>query len=193
MKRTLLVSLFSLISAVLLAQQSDFIVLKKRNNRTIKTYGPGSYLSAFTYDGFLVSGYIKIIRNDSIIVKQEETRLVPTQFGSKIDTIAYTIAIPYQLIRQFNYKNNYENGHKKGFAVITLPRLMMIGGAGYVILELVNTAYRKESLNENNKLPSLTVAAGIAATGFLWQKLKNRSEEAGGKYKVVYMKVKTAP
>lgn len=188
MKQTCLVTLCALVSISLFAQPSDFIVLKKRNNRTIKTYAEGSFISAVTYSGFSINGYIKDIRNDSIIVRQEETRLLPTQFGTTIDTVTYTLAVVYQQIKKFNYKP-----HGQGFSVVTIPRLMMIGGAGYLVLESVNTAYRKESITDNNKLPSLTIAAGVAAAGFLWQKLKKRSEEAGGKYKIVYVKVHSKP
>jgi hypothetical protein len=32
-------------------------------------------------------------------------------------------------------------GRKKGFAVLSAPNLLIIGGLVYIILELVNTAY----------------------------------------------------
>jgi hypothetical protein len=63
----------------------------------------------------------------------------------------------------------------------------MIGGIGFIVLELVNTAYRKEKLNSGNKLTVLGTAAAVALGGFLIEYLKDKSDKAGGKYKVVYV------
>jgi hypothetical protein len=56
------------------------------------------------------------------------------------------------------------------------------------VLELFNTAYRKESISADNKLVSLGIAAGVAATGFAITYFQNKADKAGGKYKVVYVK-----
>jgi hypothetical protein len=188
MKQTILFILLLAITEVTLSQTSDFIVLKKRNNRTVKTYYPGAFISAHTYNGFAINGFIKEIRNDSLIVLQQETRLVGTEFGTAVDTAAYTIGVDYHEIKTFHYTGDYTWGRKRGFAQITLPRLMKIGGIGFIVLELVNSTYRKESLSENNKVVPLAIAAGVAATGFAITYFQNKSDKAGGKYKVVYVK-----
>lgn len=188
MKQTILIILLLAITKVTLSQTSDFLVLKKRNNRTLKTYYPGAFISAHTYNGFFVNGFIKQIRNDSLIILQEETRLVAAEFGSVVDTVSYTIGLDYHEIKTFHYTGNYTWGRKRGFAQITLPKLMKIGGIGYIILELVNSTYRKESLSENNKVVPLAIAAGVAATGFAITYFQNKIDKAGGKYKVVYVK-----
>jgi len=192
MKKLLLLVLLFPLSVVVYSQASDFIILKKRNNRTIKTYYPGAFISAVTINGFNINGFIKVIRNDSIILQQQETRLMGTEFGSAVDTLKYTLGINYREIEQFNYTSKYVWGHRKGFAVITLPKLMIVGGIGYLALELVNTAYRGESINDHNKLPTLAISAGVALAGFVWQETQKQSNKAGGKYKVVYMKMGTA-
>jgi hypothetical protein len=189
MKKIIL--LIIILSGTLLtfSQQSDFIVLKKRNNRTIKTFYPGSFVSGETYNGFRINGFITIIRNDSIYIRQEETQNVPTEFGSTLDTIVFTVGIDYREIKRFNYTKNYKWGGKKGFVQIALPKIMMVGGIGFIVLESVNTIYRKESFNESGKLASLGIAAGIAVAGYMWQHLEDISNKAGGKYKVVYVKI----
>jgi hypothetical protein len=102
--------------------------------------------------------------------------------------MSYTIGVDYHEIKTFHYTGQYTWGRKRGFAQITLPRLMKVGGVGFLILELVNTAYRKESITANNKILPLGIAAGVAATGFAITYFQNRSDKAGGKYKVVYVK-----
>ena len=188
MKQTILSILLLAITQVTLSQTSDFIVLKKRNNRTIKTYYPGAFISAVTYNEFSINGFIKEIRHDSIYILQQERKLVPTDFGYTLDTVAYTFGIDYHEIKSFHYTSQYTWGRKRGFAAITLPRLMKMGGIGFIVLELVNSAYRKESLSENNKAVPLAIAAGVAATGFAISYFQNKSDKAGGKYKVVYVK-----
>jgi hypothetical protein len=96
--------------------------------------------------------------------------------------------VDYREIKTFHYTGDYTWGRKRGFAEITLPRLMKIGGVGFIILELVNSSYRKESLSENNKVVPLAIAAGVAATGFAITYFQNKADKAGGKYKVVYVK-----
>ena len=180
----LLVTCFPLVA---LAQPSDYIVLKKKNNRTLKTYFPGTFISAVTYTGFNLNGIIKEIRNDSVFIEQQEVRQVPTQFGvPALDTLVYTIRLHYQEIRGFSYgisRPGAGGGRSSGL----IPSVLMAGGAGFIILELVNTAYRGESLSDGNKLTLLAIAAGVAATGFLWKQLQKRSSRAGKKYKVIYV------
>jgi hypothetical protein len=172
------------------SQQSDFIVLKKWNNRTIKTFYTGAFISAQTYRGFNINGFITDIRNDSVFVRQEETRLRGTEFGTELDTIKFQIGIDYREISRFNYEGKYQwGGKKKGFVQVAVPKIMMLAGVGYIILESVNTIYRKESFNDDGKLLTLGVAAGVAVAGYLWEHSLAKKNKVGGRYKVVYIKV----
>ena len=191
MKQALAFLVALLILSYASAQPSDYILLKQRNNRTLKTYYPGSFISAITYDGFGLNGIIIAIRNDSIIVQQHETKLVPSEFGQKIDTFRYTMGVYYNQIKKFNFVKYDVAGRKGGFAQVTIPKLLIIGGLGFMGLELINTAYRGESLTQNNKLESLSISAGAAATGFLWNFISKNRNKVGGKYRVVYVKANT--
>jgi hypothetical protein len=92
-------------------------------------------------------------------------------------------------IRKFDYKVKTSYG-MKGSGGVTIPRIMKIGGLGYILLESVNTLYRKESFTDGNKPVSMGIAAGVAAAGFIWDGIRKRNEEAGGKYKVEYIRMK---
>lgn len=188
MKRILLLALVLCFAISLYSQHSDFVILKNRHNRTLKTYYAGEFISAETYNGFSVNGFIKYIRNDSIVIQQQETRLVATDFGSTLDTIKYTMGFDYRDIKIFHYDSDVWGG-KKGFAQVTIPKILMIGGIGYIVLELVNTVYRGESIDSHDKLQSLGIAASLALTGFIWQSVQNANQKAGNKYKVVYMRM----
>jgi hypothetical protein len=194
MKQILLSILFVFISSLVFSQQSDFIVLKKRNNRTLRTYYPGAFISAVTYSGFPINGYITAIRNDSIIWRQEELRLMQARvgMGTEVDTFRYTIGIPYDHIEKFNYTGSYTWGRKRGFVQVFLPKIMMIGGIGFIVLELVNTAYRNDKLFDSDKLRAMGIAAGVAGTGWLIGQRKERARKVGKKFKVVYVKAKSA-
>jgi hypothetical protein len=173
------------------AQEADYIVIKKKNHQTLKTYFAGAFISAETFNGFRIHGYIQAIRNDSIIVLQEQTQLVNTSFGTDIDTVRYILGLYYNQIRRFNYKEGYRLAGKKGFRTVTLPKLMTIGGTGFVILELVNTLYREESITANNKLTSLAIATGTAVSGWLWSKISRKRDQVGKKYVIQYIRAKT--
>ena len=170
------------------AQQSDYIILKKRNNRILKTYFEGTYLSAETYEGFQLNGIIRAIRNDSLILQQHETKLIPSEFGYKIDTVRYALAINYRQIKKFNFIKYDAAGRKKGFSQVTIPKLLVVGGIGFLGLELINTIYRKESITQDNKRTSLSIAAGVAASGFVWNYISKNRNKVGGKYRLVYIK-----
>ena len=159
----------------------------------MKTYFPGSFISAATYTGFNLNGIVKEIKNDSVFIEQQEVRQVPTQFGvPALDTIAYTIRLHYQEIRAFFYTSNRPSdgvGRKRSGGL--LQSVLIVGGAGFVALELINSAYRGESLSDGNKLTVLAIAAGVAASGILWKVLQNRSSRRGTKYNVIYVNMRS--
>lgn len=189
MHRLLLPTLLLAFAFTAFAQPSDYIVLKKKNNRTLKTYFPGTFISAATYTGFTLNGIIQQIKNDSVFILQQEVRQVPTQFGVPVlDTIEYTIRLHYEEIRAFSYAVTRpgRSYRRKGGLI---QNLMIIGGTGFIVLELVNSLYRKESLSEDNKLAAMAIAAGVVATGLLWKAIQSRSTGPKAKYKVIYVKM----
>lgn len=172
----------------ILAQQSDYFCLKDKHEKTLKTYYPGSFLIAETYDGMILTGYIKEIRNDSIRFQQRETRLVPTAFGTKVDSVIYTIQFDHHIIKRFMWGKKYEDQKPHGKSVLYVPNLMMIGGEAYIALELTNTLIQKQSIASRNSLPSLIVAAASVATGWVVKNYQKKKDKVGGRYHVVYIK-----
>ena len=59
----------------------------------------------------------------------------------------------------------------------------MIGGAGYAVLHVLNAAY----LGQPVLWPNMAVAGGVAATGYLMNKLRSNRYMIGKKYKLIYI------
>ena len=189
--KTLLIAVQLLLVGFLNAQQTDMIVLKKKNNRTLKTYFPGSLILAESYDGFKISGKIKQIRNDSIILQQRETRLNPTAFGFKVDTLYYTLAINFRIIEKYYFQNSFAAVQSHEFTKSILPKTMSRAGIAFIILELVNSIGRHEDLGEKKKLATFGVSGLVAGTGMFWSYLHRKRNRVGGKYQAIYVKAGT--
>jgi hypothetical protein len=164
-------------------QASDFITVKKKNDRTLMTWFPGLRVYFETREKLVVEGEIVAIRHDSIYVKQWDVRSIPTTLGvTMLDTVGV-------YVNGFHYTEIYKVAdlRRHGFAEVTLPKLLIIGGAGYIFLNLVNGNYFNQSLTENNNLQHLSIAAAAVAAGVLIQYLSHHGNHNGGKYRVVYV------
>lgn len=188
MKPSILIIILFSIACAAFSQESDFIILKKKNNRTVKTYAAGSFLSARMNNGFDIHGYITLIRNDSVYLRQQEIKLFGTEFGSTLDTFFYAVGFDYHQILRYHVKDGDQFGRPKGFSVISPPVLMMAGGVGFFVLETVNTIYRKESFSDNNRLLSMGISAAVAAAGYMWARAKVKKENGENKLNVIYVK-----
>lgn len=191
--RNLLLICFTVLSATsVIAQTTDIIQIRKKNStKVLKSYYPGAFIAGSTYDGFQIFGLIKSIHGDTLYISQQETKLMRTEFGSVVDTVVYSVGIPVQSIERYFFGSRYENGKPKGFAQATLPNIMVVAGTAYVGLELFNTLYRRESLNEHNKWPSLIGASTAALTGYFWKKIARKRDRVGGRYVAIYVKAGT--
>jgi hypothetical protein len=171
-----------LLSSVhLLAQASDFISVKKKNNRTVKTFFPGLPISFETFDKRQVSGLITAIRNDSIFVKQWDVRPMLNSLGIPVtDTLgAY--------LNGFHYKelNKVSVSDRMKLQQLTPGRILIIGGTGYALLNVINGAYLHESVTSKKNLTSLGIAAGAVGAGLLINYLVKH----GNKYHVEYIRM----
>ena len=163
MFKALLFLLLLTVSVKTFPQASDFISVKKKNNRTLKTFFPGVPISFETYDKRQVSGSITAIRNDSIFVQQLDVRQMINSLGIPvIDTVGV-------YMNGFHYKeiNKVEVSDRMKLQQLTPGRILIIGGTGYALLNVINGAYLHESVTSSKNLTSLGIAAGAVGTGFL--------------------------
>ena len=66
---------------------------------------------------------------------------------------------------------------------VTPGRILIIGGTGYALLNVINGAYLHESVTSSKNLTSLGIAAGAVGTGILINYLTKHSR----KYHVEYI------
>jgi hypothetical protein len=185
MKRGLLFYITLAFASPAFSQASDFITVSKKNNRTVKTYFPGLPITLQTTSKTWVDGYITAIRNDSIFIKQYDIRTVPTIWGvTKLDTAgSYIIPLHYREIERVLFDKR-----GKPFSFVTNGTLMMIGGAGYALLNVVNGKYLHQSITDPVNMKSLGIALGVAATGFLLNRLSTYNyNHFGRKYHLDYI------
>jgi len=159
--------------------QSDFIVVKKRNNRTVKTFMPGSPITITTFQDYTLSGPVDTIRDDSIFVRMYNIRVMPTQFGTTIiDTAGSNV-------RGVHYKDiqKIDVGKKESFVFVKNGTLFMVAGLGYIVLNLINGAY----LHEPPSGGSIAIAGGVAAVGFIMNRIYHSRKKHGKLYKIEYI------
>ena len=179
MPKFILLILLLTFSVKIFSQASDFIVVKKRNNRTVKTFFPGLPFSFETVDKRQASGTIEAIRNDSIFVKEWDIRPMLNSFGIPVvDTVgAYLSGFHYKEIGKVDVSD------KMKFQQVTIGRLLVIGGSGYILLNVINGAIQHESVTGSKNLTSLGIAAGAVGAGLL----ANYIAKHRNKYHVEYV------
>lgn len=167
------------LSVQVFSQASDFIVVKKRNDRTIKTFFPGIPISFVTVDGRQAGGMIASIRNDSIFVKEWDVRPMLNGFGIPVvDTVAV-------YLNGYHYKEigKVDVSDRMGFSQVTIGRLLTIGGGGYIALNLINGAIQHDPVTSKKNLTSLGIAAGAVGVGILANYIRKHKN----KYHVEYV------
>jgi hypothetical protein len=183
MRKILPLIVFLSLSAMCFSQASDFIKVRKRNNRTLKTYFPGSLISCKTVYGNYIGGIVSAVKNDSVFIKQFDVRAIPNQWGTAtIDTLgSYSVGINYKDIEMVLFKSH------ESFGFIRDGSLFMIGGLGYAALNLINGKYLKQPLTDHENLKSLGISLGIAGVGYLMNRLHKINNRNGRRYIVEYV------
>ena len=142
------------------SQSSDILNVTKRNGKYLKSFFAGSSIKFRTKNGRYVNGVVEKIKKDSLFITTYVMGRMMTNYGfTVIDTVSSVIdGISYKEITHIKIDR------KKNNLIMPLSILSTLGGAGYVVLNIVNKTSNKESLTTNKNLKSLGIA--IAAIGF---------------------------
>ena len=157
----------------------------KHKGQSVKTFMKGLYATFKTTSGGWVNAYVYDLKNDSIFFKDVIVRQVPTQWGvPKMDTMATIIrGLHYQEIASVPKR-------RESFSFIRNGTLFMIGGAGFVGLNVVNSAILHYPVFDKQNVPGLVAGAGVFGIGKLMQKLHKDVVTVGKKYTIHYIKLK---
>ena len=147
-------------------QDSDFILVKKKNGRVIQYFIEGSPINYITITERVVSGPILSIRNDSIYVRMYDIRPVVNSFGIQyLDTLgSVVVANAFKDIIRIKVRKH------KSFLISTLAQIAIVGGAAYFTLNIFNGAYLNDAITSSSNLRRLGISVGAVALGFLIKK-----------------------
>jgi hypothetical protein len=164
------------------AQVSDFISVRKKSGRIIKSFIPGSRILFETSYGGFIEGPIKEIKRDSIFITAYDTRTLITNFGARyLDTVrTYVVPFHYKEIKAVNVF------HRRGF-FSRIDKLLVLGGTGYFALNLLNGAYLNESVTSEDNLKSLGISAMAVGTGLLLKHVAHLDNFSRRKHRIVYV------
>src|SRR5688572_19824967 len=185
MKQLLLSLLFSSLLLTTFAQSRDYISVRKKNGRVLKNFYAGSEILLQTTDGRYLQGPINRVQNDSVFLTIYDIRYYPTIYGGYIkDTISTVV----QGLRHKEISRIMLDA-KKSFVGRRAGPILMIAGAGYFTLNVLNGLTDGLPITDSENLQKLGIAAGLFGLGYLIQKLTYTDGFSKPKHSIVYVKL----
>lgn len=164
-------------------QSLDYISVRKANGRVLKNFYTGTPILLQLTNGSYLQGPVQSVRNDSVFVMLYDIRYYPTNFGTYIrDTITTSvIGARFQEIKRIHLQQ------RKGFLKRVSGPLLMIGGGGYLVLNVLNGAFYDDSITGSKNLRKIGTAAGAVGLGFLLHKLFASDGFSKPRHNIVYV------
>ncbi|MFZ1527762.1 MAG: hypothetical protein WAT19_03365 [Ferruginibacter sp.] len=166
--------------------QNDIISVKRKNGRHIKTFFAGAPIIFIHKNGRMQDGTIIAIQNDSVYVKSQQVIYFKNELGfNMVDTLhTYIVPTHYKDIRSIKVFTYHR------FLRGKIGRLLMVGGAGYILTNVVNGSYLHQPFSDPENLQSLGVAAGAFGLGFIIQRFFGVNKFSRRSHQIVYTKLK---
>ncbi len=159
--------------------QNNILILKK-GDKTIQKFFSGTNINFTTNDGMPVNGIIKQITTDSIYLINYVVRKLQRADGG----IIFDTAGRYNLMFSLQNIGSFPLGKQKGKNILTDGTLLMLAGAGYLVLNIFNTTRQGDPPFGEENLPNVLWASGAFATGFLLKKAWPKKMMIGHKYTI---------
>lgn len=178
MKAALL--LVAVLFSCALFAQSNFVVLKKRG-MPVERYYKGSHMQFYTVENYLIEGFVRYCKNDSIFLRLGTVTLVPSAFGSKIDTVYYGF---YQVhIKDITLiPNNNISAASIGNFLFKIGLL-----AGGIVLG--NNINAQPAIRNVIQYTSVTAINIIVAQATLFKRKKASGYKLGKKYRLHFINI----
>jgi hypothetical protein len=165
------------------AQSLDYITIRKKNGLSVKSFYAGSPILLQTTGGAYLQGPIKAIRNDSIYITVYDIRSFPTVLGTFTRD---TVAVYYPVVHYKEIKRIHINSRRRFLQTTTGP-LLMIGGAGFLALNILNGTLYNQPITDKRNMRSLGIATGAFGMGFLINKLFSSDGFNKKRHQIVYV------
>lgn len=180
-KLTCLLFIFFVCTIAVHAQGSDMVLLKKKNNKTVKKYLAETPIHLITKNGERINGMIKKIDRDSLFINTYVERSAYTMWGTKFwDTLSIA------LIRVHCNEIGEIVKPRAGLGIIRNGYLFLAGGLSYTALHLGNALISNEPVDGS----LLAKAGAVALTGIILKKTYRSTVKIGQRYRLHYIPLK---
>jgi hypothetical protein len=180
-----LAALFMLAPFWVMGQQASCdILLLRKGTKVLEKYFAERPITFYTTDGMPVSGKINCIKNDSIYLVNYQVRRVQTaEGGIRMDTTG-----KYRLNFSIANIGSFPAGRQPGKNIVTDGTLLVLAGAGYLVLNIINTTREGDPPFGSENLPNVLAASGAVITGFLLKKAWRKRWVIGKKFNLKLLK-----
>lgn len=165
---------------ILANAQSDAgnILILKKGNKNVSKYFKGSPIAFYTREGMPVSGTIDRITTDSIFMYQYYIRRIQRMDGG----VVFDTSGRYSLNFSLDNIGSFPIIKQKGRNIFTDGTLLMLGGSGYLFLNIFNTTRQGEPPFGKENLPTVLTASGAIIGGFILKQAWPKRHRVGKKY-----------
>ncbi len=185
MKTMLLLIAAILCGGTIEAQQASDLLILKKNQKTVRTFFPGSEMMFNTSTRYY-DAVVRYIDRDTIFLVQYDIKQVPTTLGVyMLDTLGtFPFSVNYKDIISFgkDRNKNFDLGGSGG---------VLLGGGSLIALVGLGTWIFTKPNTQYHASPYLVGGAALlAGVGYLMAKASVRKMVLGKKYTLQYIPVK---
>lgn len=141
--------------------QTDLLLLKK-GSRTEQTWITGSYIHFQFSSKQWIQGFLKQIRNDSILVDQVAFYQVPTVSGFPRTDTAHMGFLKLHVHEIYALPKR-----NRGVGIFTNGLVLKMGSSAYLFLNVFNSLIHNEAVFSAVNLNRMAVAGGVYLAGTL--------------------------
>lgn len=177
-KKSLLFAICLACFCVSLSAQKGRLLLLKERGVTIRSYSVGDYINFQFSNQQWLTGYVSAIKEDTIQINQFALQRVMTQFGTYgEDTLRLgKMVLHINEIIAFSKDRGHYN------SVVTNGSALQVGGAGYVLLNIINSLINNDPILEQRNIPKIISGAVAVVAGRLLRKANPNYRPIGKRF-----------
>jgi hypothetical protein len=177
-KKSLLFAICLACFCVSLSAQKGRLLLLKERGVTIRSFSVGDYINFQFSNQQWLTGYVSAIKEDTIQINQFALQRVMTQFGTYgEDTLRLgKMVLHINEIIAFSKDRGHYN------SVVTNGSALQVGGAGYVLLNIINSLINNDPILEQRNIPKIIGGAVAVVAGRLLRKANPNYRPIGKRF-----------